>query len=99
MGYGAGEWRAVGHLLVPRFTPHKASLRIGRIPVCCVGTVEAEPCTPPPLHCIAVKYADLKNHRTTNYRFSYDDMLSQQVGLACLLGSWLPPLGWAGRHA
>ena len=28
----------------------------------------------------AVKYADLKNHRTTNYRFSYDDMLSQQVG-------------------
>lgn len=30
-------------------------------------------------HCTAVKYADLKNHRTTNYRFSYDEMLSQQV--------------------
>ncbi len=33
-----------------------------------------------PCHSSAVKYADLKNHRTTNYRFSYDDMLSQQVG-------------------
>ena len=32
----------------------------------------------------AVKYADLKNHRTTNYRFSYDDMLSQQVGCVAL---------------
>ncbi|KAI7841040.1 hypothetical protein COHA_005268 [Chlorella ohadii] len=30
----------------------------------------------------AVKYADLKNHRTTNYRFSYDDMLSQQGNTA-----------------
>jgi hypothetical protein len=32
------------------------------------------------LYCPAVKYADLKSHRTTNYKFSYDDMLSQQVG-------------------
>ncbi|EFN53033.1 hypothetical protein CHLNCDRAFT_26194 [Chlorella variabilis] len=30
----------------------------------------------------AVKYADLKNHRTTNYKFSYDDMLSQQGNTA-----------------
>lgn len=29
----------------------------------------------------AVKYADLKNHRTTNYKFSYDDMLAMKVGL------------------
>lgn len=27
----------------------------------------------------AVKYADLKGHRTTNYRFSFDEMLSLQV--------------------
>lgn len=27
----------------------------------------------------AIKYADLKSNRTTNYRFSYDDMLSMQV--------------------
>lgn len=38
--------------------------------------------TPPP----AVKYADLKNHRTTNYKFSYDDMLSMNVSLLALLG-------------
>ena len=29
----------------------------------------------------AVKYADLKNHRSTNYRFSFDEMLSLQVRL------------------
>lgn len=27
----------------------------------------------------SVKYADLKSHRLTNYKFSYDDMLSLQV--------------------
>jgi len=27
----------------------------------------------------AVKYADLKGHRSTNYRFSFDEMLSLQV--------------------
>ena len=27
----------------------------------------------------AVKYADLKNHRTTNYKFSFDDMLNLKV--------------------
>lgn len=27
----------------------------------------------------AVKYADLKNHRTTNYKFNYDEMLSLKV--------------------
>lgn len=27
----------------------------------------------------AIKYADLKSNRNTNYRFSYDDMLSMQV--------------------
>lgn len=30
----------------------------------------------------AVKYADLKNHRTTNYKFSYDDMLSMNGNTA-----------------
>ena len=29
----------------------------------------------------AVKYADLKNHRMTNYKFSFDNMLSLQVGV------------------
>ena len=27
----------------------------------------------------AVKYADLKNHRLTNYKFNYDEMLSMKV--------------------
>lgn len=43
----------------------------------------------------AVKYADLKNHRSTNYRFSYDDMLALQVGVRYMYGhrravTWLP---------
>ncbi len=33
----------------------------------------------------AVKYADLKGHRTTNYRFSYDEMLSLQGNTAVYL--------------
>jgi arginyl-tRNA synthetase len=33
----------------------------------------------------AVKYADLKGHRTTNYRFSFDDMLSLQGNTAVYL--------------
>lgn len=38
----------------------------------------------------AVKYADLKNNRLTNYRFSYNEMLSMQVGR----------VGWRGMiHA
>ena len=30
----------------------------------------------------AVKYADLRSHRTSNYRFSYDEMLALQVRAA-----------------
>ncbi len=33
----------------------------------------------------AVKYADLKNHRTTNYKFSFDDMLSLKGNTAVYL--------------
>lgn len=33
----------------------------------------------------AVKYADLKNHRMTNYRFSFDDMLSLKGNTAVYL--------------
>lgn len=33
----------------------------------------------------AVKYADLKGHRTTNYRFSFDEMLSLQGNTAVYL--------------
>jgi arginyl-tRNA synthetase len=33
----------------------------------------------------AVKYADLKSHRTTNYRFSFDEMLSMQGNTAVYL--------------
>ena len=33
----------------------------------------------------AVKYADLKSHRTTNYRFSFDEMLSLQGNTAVYL--------------
>jgi arginyl-tRNA synthetase len=33
----------------------------------------------------AVKYADLKGHRATNYRFSYDEMLSMQGNTAVYL--------------
>lgn len=33
----------------------------------------------------AVKYADLKSNRTTNYRFSYDEMLSLQGNTAVYL--------------
>lgn len=33
----------------------------------------------------AVKYADLKSHRMTNYRFSFDDMLSLQGNTAVYL--------------
>ncbi len=33
----------------------------------------------------AVKYADLKNHRSTNYKFSYDDMLSLKGNTAVYL--------------
>ena len=33
----------------------------------------------------AVKYADLKNHRTTDYKFSYDQMLSLNGNTAVYL--------------
>ncbi|PNW84382.1 hypothetical protein CHLRE_03g143887v5 [Chlamydomonas reinhardtii] len=33
----------------------------------------------------AVKYADLKNHRTTNYKFSFDDMLNLKGNTAVYL--------------
>ncbi len=41
------------------------------------------------MYCRTVKYADLKNHRTTNYRFSYDDMLSQQVRVYVVGECWV----------
>lgn len=59
----------------------------------------------------AVKYADLKNHRTTNYKFSFDEMLNLKGNTAVYLlyahariagGDGLTAMlgmsGQAGRH-
>lgn len=43
----------------------------------------------------AVKYADLKNHRMTNYKFSFDNMLSLQVGVG--LGARVRGLGFKSK--